>query len=471
MMVNAPVYRRVLAVAAFWWLPVLLASVAGCSLPALKFSKIPEVAVRIKTPTPEKRTPGKITEAELQTGIMDFAERYRLAVWGALDNLKRAETEPQKRIAAQYWKVLYSSAAMGIAAGRNPGENLLDMVVFITLGRMSVEEYWVPQVFGGKGSPLLDAYRRLETDMGAMAGEVLSPSQQERLRDLIRHWRAAHPKQYQVSQVRWKDLGLLKGESSVAYFKQANNLLVEVEKAYIKVDSAFLLSERGIFYLKHMPEIVTLQTELILDQIANTPEAGQFLGNLNRMARSFDSLAQTTRALPQKIAAERGLAVSQVTSWLEAQRPKLWQDLEAQEPRLKGLLAELKDTLETGNSLSQSMGRTTASLEKLFDRWRTDKDRPVEIADYIKTLEKISEAARGLQTLIESVDKLAATPEDRGGLPRLLGVLQQTNAEVKGLMNHAFLLGALLLVLLLSGLVAALLAYRYLSERLFRKKG
>jgi hypothetical protein len=44
-----------------------------------------------------------------------------------------------------------------------------------------------------------------------MAGELLPPEQQENLRALIREWRAAHPEQHLLGNVRLNTLAGLRG--------------------------------------------------------------------------------------------------------------------------------------------------------------------------------------------------------------------------------------------------------------------
>ena len=88
----------------------------------------------------------------LQQEMMDFSDRFTMAVWQALDQYLRGESDPQKRSAAEHWKVLYSAATMQIAAGRDPAGSLLDMAVLTDLSEWSVARSWNPQVFGKGGS-------------------------------------------------------------------------------------------------------------------------------------------------------------------------------------------------------------------------------------------------------------------------------------------------------------------------------
>ena len=125
---------------------VIVTATVGCvsAPPPEQAGPVAQIAAVLPgaTKTKAAEAPGKISRAELQQDVMGFADEYAVAVWQAADEIRRANLPLETRAAAQYLKVLYASAAFRIAAGRRPAANLLDMVVFITLGRMAVEEYW-----------------------------------------------------------------------------------------------------------------------------------------------------------------------------------------------------------------------------------------------------------------------------------------------------------------------------------------
>ena len=184
---------------------------AGCSLPQLFKSDDPKNPPGT-TLRHDPRT-GKLTQAGLQAEVMSFADEYVLTIRQAMDEMNRAGLAPSQRAILNRSKVLLSATAMSIAAGRNPAANLLDMVVFLTLERQVLEDYWIPKFYGDKARVLLKAVSRLEKEIWAMAGELLPPEQQENLRAMIREWRAAHPEQHLLGNVRLHTLAGLRGES------------------------------------------------------------------------------------------------------------------------------------------------------------------------------------------------------------------------------------------------------------------
>jgi hypothetical protein len=435
---------------------LFLISTGGCALPFLK-SKKPKAPVG----TAILRDPesGKLTQSGLQALVMDFADKLVMAVWQATDEILKSEVDAQMRFRLHQARTLGSGTAMSIAAGRNPAANLLDMVTYVTMARMNQEEYWVPKVLGPEGQPLLQAMRKLENEIWTMSGEVLTPAQQEDLRNRIREWRATNPKgKYFMASIPLKDLARLRGESPVAGEKEPRGFLAEVGKALVKVDEAFLLAERGMFYVDRMPRIVALQTDLLLSQVSITPIVAQLAVDSNRITNSFEKLSQTAQKLPQTLAVERQAAIKQITDWLKKERQSFMADLEAKEPQARTMMLEVQQTLTTGLEL-------TNALNKLATQFQADPDAPPSPpVDYVKALARATETLRQANLVVKSFDKFVKGEEAEEG--KLLLALKQINTETQALLNHAFWLGLVLIVVFMLSLVAALLCYRLLAHRL-----
>jgi hypothetical protein len=429
---------------------LFLVGTSGCALlPKLKKPKLPKLrATDVRDPES-----GKLTQSGLQALVMDFADKLVSSIWQATDEILKSGVDANMRLRIHQSRALGSGTAMNIATGRNPAANLLDMMSYVTLARMNIEEYWLPKVLGPKGQPLLQAMRKLEQDIWTLSGEVLTPAQQENLRTMIREWRAAHPKaKFYMAGVPLKALSELRGESPVAGEKKPRGFLAEVGKALVKVDEAFLLAERGMFYVERMPRIVALQTDLLLSQVTNTPMVAQLVVDANRATNSFEKLAQTANTLPQMVTVERTAAIKQITDWLEKERQSFMADLEAKEPQAREIMLEMQQTLATGLEL-------TKSLNALVPQFQTDT--PV---DYVKAMERATEAMRHANLLLKGLDQFVAGEEAEEG--HLLVALRQVNEETQTLLNHAFWLGLVLIVVFMFSLVAALLGYRLLARRL-----
>ena len=125
------------------------------------------------------------------------------------------------RLEADRFKHNAMAAAYHIAATPYPGAALLDMLVLVTLNRMVWEEYWVPQVYGQLAADMVTMLRKLEGDIWALAAEVLTPTQRQELRDVLRAWRDKYPDKIGVSFIRFSDFGELGRKPSLEQARKA----------------------------------------------------------------------------------------------------------------------------------------------------------------------------------------------------------------------------------------------------------
>lgn len=434
---------------------VLALLLAGCSLP--KLFKPDDPKKSIGTAFRHDPKSGQLTQAGLQAEVMSFADVYVLTIRQAMDEMNRLGLDPKQRAILNRSKVLLSGTAMSIAAGRNPAANLLDMVVFMTLERQVLEDYWIPKFYGDKARVLLKAVGRMEKEIWAMAGELLPPEQQENLRTLIWEWRAAHPEQHLLGNVRLNTLASLRGESPLAREKETHGILASVENALVKVDEAFLLAERGMFYVERVPRILTLQGELLADQVTTNPEVQGLLGNADKAVDNFGALVKSVEKLPSQVGAERRAILKQLTAWAASERQKLWQDLEREEPRLKGMLTEVRQIVTEGTELAKALGVLAA-------QFKPDPQAPPGApVDYVKALQQATETVKEATVLVKSLDDFVVG-EDVANAD-LVKVLRQVNLETKSLLDRAFWLALVLIVVFLAGLVAASVSYCLITRR------
>lgn len=96
-------------------------------------------------------------------------------------------------------------AALTDASSPNPGANLLNVVVLVTLTRMSIENYWIPNVLHDDGRDLLAAYQQSETEVWELAGRVFTPQQITELHAAIADIVANNAKAYYTGFIRFTD--------------------------------------------------------------------------------------------------------------------------------------------------------------------------------------------------------------------------------------------------------------------------
>lgn len=318
----------------------------------------------------------------LQQEMMGFSDRYTMAVWQALDQYLRGETDPQKRSAAEHWKVLYSAAAMQIAAGRDPAGSLLDMAVLTDLSEWSVAHSWNPQVFGKGGEPLLEALRGMRKDLGAILDGILSSSQREQLNSIISDWKQRHPGALYVAGIRLDDLA-----SARAGKEQKNGgliLIADVSRAVGKVDEALQYGERAMFYLERLPRLTTMQTSLVLAQVGSAPAVLSLTGSAEKASAAITELPdKVTAAISTNASTVKELLPGIQVSLTESRRiaeaidrtmnssfftdnskpPTPWTP-----ERTGAMLVQLRDTLHEANQLTSSVGGGGSLVDAIFYR-------------------------------------------------------------------------------------------------------
>ena len=318
----------------------------------------------------------------LQQEMMDFSDRFTMSVWQALDQYLRSETDPQKRSAAEHWKVLYSAAGMQIAAGRDPAGSLLDMAVLTDLSEWSVAHSWNPQVFGKGGEPLLEALRGMKKDLGAILDGILSSSQRAQLNSIISDWKQRHPNSLYVAGIRLDDLA-----SARAGKEQKNGgliLIADVSRAVGKVDEALQYGERAMFYLERLPRLTTMQTSLALAQVGSAPAVLSLTGSAEKASAAITELPdKVTAAISTNASTVKELLPGIQMSLTESRRVAeaidrtmnsafFTNDAKTPTPwtpeRTGVVLGQLRETLHEANQLTSSLGGGGSLVDAIFYR-------------------------------------------------------------------------------------------------------
>jgi hypothetical protein len=318
----------------------------------------------------------------LQQEMMDYSDRFTMAVWQALDQYLRGETDPQKRSAAEHWKVLLSAATMQIAAGRDPAGSLLDMAVLTDLAEWSVARSWNPQVFGKGGEPLLEALRGMKKDLGGILDETLTPAQRGQLTAIISDWKQRHPGALYVASIRLADISSSRTGKETS--KGGLILVSDVSRAVGKVDEALQYGERAMFYLERLPRLTTMQTSLALAQAGSAPSVLSLTGSAEKAAAAITDL-------PEKITASISTNAATVKEMLPGIQGTVTESRKLAEaidrtvnssfftnsssgpspwtPERTGVvLGQLRDTLHEANQLSSSLGGGGNLVDTIFYR-------------------------------------------------------------------------------------------------------
>jgi DNA-binding TFAR19-related protein (PDSD5 family) len=278
----------------------------------------------------------------------------------------------------------------------NPVVGLLDMVVFSTLKRQAVEEYWLPNLLGDEGKGIAVAHRRGEDAAWEAAGRVLTPSQCNQLRDLIEEWRRGHPGQYYVGQTRFSDFDAYRNltpDSPQA--KTPGSLfslfyvdpLAGLDPVARELRSYRALTERMMFMVSRLPVLAAYQVDLAAMSATGTPEVRAFVAATDKFADATSHFANVTAGYPAALSAERQAAVKQLgevtarerqaaieqaSRAVAAERETLLKQIEAQDGRIRAILADVSQLVaraeQAGTTVNASTAQTINSTEQATRR-------------------------------------------------------------------------------------------------------
>ena len=389
-----------------------------------------------------------LTEVELQSELMAYADRFASISAQAIDDFLRSGPTPEARFAVSGDAVYSASAAYTIAADANPEAALLDLVVLATLERLVFEQYWRPRL-GRSVDTVTKAFGKLEGDAWQFAAKVLTTPQQQELRDMIKAFRRDNPEVSTVSHIRFADLPAMRKQSALRRDKKTGGLFKTVRRATEQVELTRMLAERGMYLGTRLPLLTGYFVDAWLTQWTLNPALKQVLADVHGFAAVSDRLATVAEQLPKQIAEERKQTIQQFL---------------AEEKRVKGVLSELRQTLAEGNNLMVSVNTLT---DKLDLGAPAEPAEPFDIKDYRDTMVALAGAADGLNALVGSTNELVKAPGLDKFLSRLTEVLDEVGKESEEVLDRAFTDAALLLLLGLVGYVIARLTYQWIARRVF----
>ncbi len=450
------------------FLGVLALATSGCG--HLFRSSPPKAKVGSLEPTAGEQVP----LAVLQIEVMRFADSYAWLEAQAADDFVARAARPQARMAGVKWKLGQATAAFNDATGPSAVLNTLDLVILATASRMVVEDHGV-EMFGEAVSPIIETQRRLETNAWGLARRALKPDQEKELMRMIEAWRRQNPDQRYVGAIRFRELAAAVGKAqqvatpppSSIFSLLFINPLSGMDPTATAIQETRELAERAMYYSQRMPTLLNWQVQLLSLQLASEPETKQILSDAERLTRSTEAFAQVADQLPKLINEQREAAIRQVLDGVASERTNLLAGLAAEEQKARALLAETRQTLDAGSGMAVSVQAAVKALDEFVrsvapptNRAAADTtNKPFNVLDYGQAAGQIGTMAQDLHALLAGLNQ--TTPE-------LARLRRDTATEIEGVLHRAFWLGLALSLIVLVGAVAAGLAYRALSTRLWR---
>lgn len=389
------------------------------------------------------RTDPEILQVRLQRFADDFATR----TVAALDEYARHAGTPEARKQALTWKIGISSVAVNIVSGPNPTSNLIDLMSLASAMRLVLEE-WVGAGRGPAFEPWHEVSRVLETNAWNLAEGVFSPEQQQEVRDGIRQWWEAKPEAHASFLEHPQDFGSLIRKTGEQARRPGSvfaliglDPMAGLDPAAQEIARTRLFAERALYSAQRMPFLLRWQSELLAAELLGQGHVEALLESTDRISRAAESLGRTAEKLPERVTAEREALVAA---------------LDAQEGRLRELSAEVRRTLTAAEAMSTSLNTTLITFDALMKRFGVGEPdsgppdtnaAPFNILDYAQTADRMTAMARELGALIKDTAGALDSPAFNQRLQQLTAVSARAKADAKSLLNHAFLLGAGLVLL------------------------
>jgi hypothetical protein len=397
---------------------------------------------------------------QLQLNVMRFADEYTARIADQVVAFQQAINSPTERLMAQSWLVSQASAAFIIASGPNPELNAIDMLVFVTLSRMIIEDRWARERHPAQADGLLAAHEAMEQRIWSFASELLTPQQINELRTSLETWHQDNPLQRAVPFVHLEDFAFATRNTRTGTVS-ANSIfsfigidpLSNLDPAVRELAQSRQLAERAVYYGQRTPKLLNMQVQQLVFELAVMPESVGLLQDIGRFSTAAQQTGSLAAELPELLAKERAATIDQLTGILDARQGQL-----------QALVIELRATLEAGTATSDSVRGTIATLDTLMTRFEprassatTPPDRQAfDITQYTETLRQLGETTQQLQVLLSQVDAKA---------PALGQLSGQATAQAQSLVDHLFWrLVQLGLTLIGMSLVGAL-TYRLIVRR------
>jgi hypothetical protein len=436
----------------------MMVLLSGCSL-----LKAPQQVVTAVIPAKGSKMTDPL---DLQMQVERFADDFSAQTAAAVDEYVKSVGTESARVEGLKRKLELFSAAVSIASGPQPKANLLDMVALTTLTRITAETRMANSTNAVASAPLLNTCRVLETNIWNLAAATLEPPQVAELRSAIYTWHAQNPDAHLTFFARPQQFASLiratpqKGSDINSVFSLISlDPTAGLDPAVREVTLTRLFAERAMYTAQRMPFLLRLQIELLTAEVTRQPNVQLLLTNATRIGESMErlstaaeSVSRTTAELPDRISTER---------------KEILAALDQQEGKLRDLAAEVNRSLASADKLSSSLTVTITNFDALMKRFGVGEPStnsppdtnspPFKILDYAKTADQISGMAKELNTLIGTVDQ---------SMPKVGQLGQQATADAERLVNRAFWLGLVLILILLTGGVSAALAYRILAGKL-----
>jgi hypothetical protein len=207
----------------------------------------------------------------------------------------------------------FGSSTCAIVSGGNPVANLLDMTAFISLTRIGLEEYRVPEFFGESGSVLLARCKSAEQSLWQLTPQVLSSSLRDDFRREVEAWYLKNPRPEGVLALRAAGLATLIIAAKKSGSPQLGSLYDQLSidplgglaPATREIAQTRMFAERGLYVAQKMPQLLRWHLELLNLNALSSPVVQQVVENTTQLTGAVDRISRVAEQWPAQVDQQR----------------------------------------------------------------------------------------------------------------------------------------------------------------------
>ncbi|HEY1923071.1 MAG TPA: hypothetical protein VGG44_10015 [Tepidisphaeraceae bacterium] len=304
---------------------------------------------------------------EIDAHVRGFSDAFMSRVALPYDQLISSGKTPEVRSWALKSRFGQAVAVLSDATGPNPTVNLLDVVVLVTLKRISIEEYWIPHLLHDDGNDLLAAYRQSETEVWNLAARIFTSQQIVDLHRAIAEWRNDNPNSYYVGFIKFTDFLEGSSTSSKHAMSMPSSLLgllyidplAGLDPVTQEARGFRVLAERLMFVAMRMPFIMNCQVEEVTDNILNSPQIQRLISSSEQYAKVGDRFNDIVAKYPADFSKATKGAIDQINSAATEQRKAITKELNSESDQIHGLLADARQSIVVARDSAASINDNT----------------------------------------------------------------------------------------------------------------
>jgi hypothetical protein len=309
-----------------------------------------------------------LPQREIDERVGGFADTFLTRVAEPYGRIIATAKTPQVRTWALQTRLGQALGALTDATGPNPSANLIDIVVMVTLQRMSIEEHWIPTLLHDDGNDLLDAYKESEKNAWKLADLTFTDQQVTDLRNAIVKWKRENPGFHYTAYVRFTDFVSSAPTSKNNSLSLPSSLLgmlnidplQGLDPVTEEAERIRMLSERLLFVGMRLPIIMNWQIEAATDQVMNNPSIQNVIATSAHYAKLGDRFDDIVSKYPSDFAQITKVAIEQINAAATEQRQAITTEVNAQSEQVHGILADARNSIVLARDATASMNTSTA---------------------------------------------------------------------------------------------------------------